>query len=110
MRPRSGDVLLVGWAASVQFATPILFRVIRVHDWMTYDGWLWADGYEINSAGEAIERRSIFVQEKGLRKVGTAADRRPGVPPAMGRPATPPLSGGSPDRPASPPPGATPKE
>lgn len=31
--PRPGDVLHVTWEASVQFATPILFRVIWVHDW-----------------------------------------------------------------------------
>jgi hypothetical protein len=74
--PRSGDVLHVTRAASVQFAEPMLFRVIRVHDWPTYDGWVWLDGYELNAAGEAIERRSIFVQISGLRAVGTAPDVR----------------------------------
>jgi hypothetical protein len=54
-------------AASVQFAEPLLFRVIRVHDWPTYDGWVWLDGYQLNAAGEAVERRSIFVQVKGLQ-------------------------------------------
>jgi hypothetical protein len=38
-------VLRVTKAASVQFSQPLLFRVIRVHDWMTYDGWAWLDGY-----------------------------------------------------------------
>jgi hypothetical protein len=84
--PRSGDVLHVTRAASVQFAEPLLFRVIRVHDWPTYDGWVWLDGYELNAAGDAVERRSIFVQIDGLRQVGTAPDvrarnsRRPGAP------------------------------
>jgi hypothetical protein len=84
--PRSGDVLHVTRAASVQFVEPLLFRVIRVHDWPTYDGWVWLDGYELNAAGDAVERRSIFVQIDGLRQVGTAPDvrarnsRRPGVP------------------------------
>jgi hypothetical protein len=84
--PRSGDVLHVTRAASVQFAEPLLFRVIRVHDWPTYDGWVWLDGYELNAAGDAVERRSIFVQINGLRQVGTASDvrarnsRRPGAP------------------------------
>jgi hypothetical protein len=83
--PRSGDVLHVTRAASVQFVEPLLFRVIRVHDWPTYDGWVWLDGYELNAAGDAVERRSIFVQIDGLRQVGTAPDvrarnsRRPGV-------------------------------
>jgi hypothetical protein len=63
-------------AASVQFAAPLLFRVIRVHDWPTYEGWIWLDGYELNSAGDAVERRSIFVQVSGLRQVGKAPDPR----------------------------------
>lgn len=67
--PRSGDVLHVSREASVQFATPILFRVIRVHDWPTYTGWVWLDGYQLNAAGDAVERRSIFVQTDGLRTV-----------------------------------------
>jgi hypothetical protein len=54
----------------------MLFRVIRVHDWPTYEGWIWLDGYELNSAGDAVERRSIFVQVNGLRAVGKAPDPR----------------------------------
>ena len=75
--PRSGDVLHVTWAASVQFAIPILFRVIRVHDWSTYEGWCWLDGYELNPTGEAVERRSIFVQVDGLQRaqVGPTPNR-----------------------------------
>ncbi len=67
--PRSGDVLRVTRSASVQFSSPLLFRVIRVHDWSTYDGWVWLDGYELNATGEAVERRSIFVQVGGLEQV-----------------------------------------
>lgn len=66
--PKSGDVLRVTRAASVQFNEPLLFRVIRVHNWSTYDGWAWLDGYQLNSAGEAVERRSIFVQVRGLQR------------------------------------------
>jgi hypothetical protein len=84
--PRTGDVLYVTQAASVQFTTGLLFRVIRVHDWPTYDGWAWLDGYQLNRAGEAIARRSIFVQVAGLRAART------GQPPARG--------GGQPTRPA----------
>ena len=76
MLPRSGDVLHVTRAASVQFVEPMLFRVIRVHDWPTYDGWVWLDGYELNPAGDAVERRSIFVQVNGLRQVSTGPDIR----------------------------------
>lgn len=67
MLPKSGDVLRVTRAASVQFQEPLLFRVIRVHDWPTYDGWAWLDGYQLNNAGDAVARRSIFVQLKGLQ-------------------------------------------
>jgi hypothetical protein len=74
--PRSGDVIHVTRAASVQFASPMLFRVIRVHDWPTYEGWIWLDGYELNASGDAVERRSIFVQVGGLRPVGRAPDPR----------------------------------
>ena len=76
MLPRSGDVLHVSRAASVQFSSPVLFRVIRVHDWPTYEGWIWLDGYELNPGGDAVERRSIFVQVSGLRAVGKAPDPR----------------------------------
>jgi hypothetical protein len=74
--PRSGDVIHVTKAASVQFSAPVVFRVIRVHDWPTYEGWIWLDGYELNSSGDAVERRSIFVQVGGLRQVGKAPDPR----------------------------------
>ena len=66
MVPRSGDVLRVTRSASVQFSEPMMFRVIRVHDWQTYDGWAWLDGYQLNSARDAVERRSIYVQLQGL--------------------------------------------
>ena len=62
MLPKSGDVLRVTKKASVQFLEPMLFRVIRMHDWPTYDGWAWLDGYQLNAAGDAVARRSIFVQ------------------------------------------------
>jgi hypothetical protein len=75
MMPRSGDVVVLDKAASVQFATPLLFRVIRAHDWPTYDGWVWLDGYELNSVGDAVERRSVFVQIAGLRPAHKAAPR-----------------------------------
>jgi hypothetical protein len=72
-------VLRVTKAASVQFTQPLLFRVIRVHEWQTYDGWAWLDGYQLNAVGDAVERRSIFVQLKGLQPgyVGAAAGVRP---------------------------------
>ncbi len=63
---------------------PITFRVIRLPQWDTYDGWIWLDGYELNAAGDAVERRSVFVQINGLRWAGdkpAAAARS--APPGM---------------------------
>lgn len=86
MLPKAGDVLVVGPAASVQFTQPMCFRVIRVHDWPTYEGWVWLDGYQLNALGDAVERRSIFVQVHGLRTVGASPARRPtNAPPAVRR-------------------------
>ncbi len=77
MTPHSGEVVRVGAAASVQFGPrPILFRVIRVLDVETYDGWVWLDGYELNDAGDAVDRRSIFVMVHGLELGVLAAPRR----------------------------------
>ncbi|MFB9234711.1 hypothetical protein ACFFWC_04045 [Plantactinospora siamensis] len=90
MLPRSGDVLQVTRAASVQFSEPILFRVIRVLDWPTYDGWIWLDGYELNMSGDATDRRTIFVQKEGLRQFRSPAPapRRPSETSRPGRLAT----------------------
>jgi len=74
--PRTGDVLRVTKAASVQFTQPMLFRVIRVHDWQTYDGWAWLDGYQLNASGDAVERRSIFVLLQGLQPGFVARNQR----------------------------------
>jgi hypothetical protein len=49
-----------------------MFRVIKVLDWPTYDGWIWLEGYELNTAGDAVSRRSIFVQKAGLRQLHVA--------------------------------------
>nr|WP_244296026.1 hypothetical protein [Micromonospora orduensis] len=40
------------------FLRPIFVRVIRLPDWVTYDGWLWIEGYELGPKGEAVVRWS----------------------------------------------------
>jgi hypothetical protein len=55
-------------AASPQFVEPVIFRVIRVLDWQTYDGWVWLDGYQLDGGGDAVARRSVFVQLSGLQR------------------------------------------
>ncbi|OZV82600.1 hypothetical protein CA850_09585 [Micromonospora echinospora] len=84
--PRAGDLVLVTRAASVQFVTPIMFRVIRVLDRATFDGWVWLDGYQLDRKGEALTRRSIFVQPAGLRvQQRSPAPRRPATLPTVRR-------------------------
>lgn len=93
MLPRSGDVLHVTRAASVQFLRPIMFRVIRVLDWPTYDGWIWLEGYELNASGDAVSRRSIFVQREGLRHLRSAPSRARTPCARRGGPSPAPRSG-----------------
>ena len=80
--PRPGEVLRVTRKASAQFGDPLDFRVIRVHDWLTYEGWAWLDGYQLDPSGEAVLRRSIFVRVAGLERT---TPRNHGVR-AAGRP------------------------
>lgn len=77
MLPRLGDVLLLDRAVSVQFTRPILFRVVRCRPWTTYEGWKWIDGFELNAAGDAVERRDVWVQLHRLRMVPQPINQRP---------------------------------
>lgn len=75
--PVAGEIVWVDHQASVQFRVrPILFRLIRVLPLDTYVGWVWLDGYELDQHGDAVERRSIWVQPAGLRSAGRAPDPR----------------------------------
>lgn len=68
--PRTGDVVRLDKRASRQFSMcPILLRVIAIRDWQTYDEWVWLDGYEINSRGAAVRRRTLFLHIPGIRVV-----------------------------------------
>ncbi len=70
MNPKAGQILIVDRRASVQFngANALIFRVIRVSNQPTYDGWAWINGYVLDpEAGEAVARREIFVLRGGLR-------------------------------------------
>ncbi|MDG4793747.1 hypothetical protein [Micromonospora sp. WMMD1082] len=79
----AGDLLRLGQAASVQFRRPILFRLIRELDWTTYDGWVWLDGYQLDSQGQAVARRSLFVQRAGITLVRAAPRPLPYRPPQL---------------------------
>ncbi|MET8280509.1 hypothetical protein [Micromonospora sp. NPDC005174] len=74
---RSGDLLLLTRAASVQFSRPFFVRLIRVlEDRITYDGWVWIEGYELDARGAAVARRELFVQPAGVRKLPGARSCR----------------------------------
>ncbi|MER7277524.1 hypothetical protein ABT369_24085 [Dactylosporangium sp. NPDC000244] len=74
-----GDMVHVGPVASPRFGAGngFGFRVIRAHDWRTsWDGRAWLDGYQLNAAGDAIERRSIYVDLAGLHPSEATSRRR----------------------------------
>ncbi|WP_091281580.1 hypothetical protein [Micromonospora haikouensis] len=77
----AGDVLHITAACSVQFAKPMMFRLIKVrHDLVTYDHWVWLDGYQLDAKGDAVARREIFVLRAGLtvrRRTAPMQSRRP---------------------------------
>ena len=66
--PRTGDVLVIGPRASVQFSRPFRFRVIRVDLRSSCEGWIWIEGYQLGRDGQATERRNLFVQLAGLTR------------------------------------------
>ncbi|TDC28865.1 hypothetical protein [Micromonospora sp. KC213] len=66
----AGDVLRLTRAASPQFVEPIRVRVVRrLDDWHTYEGWKWVDAYELNTAGDAVRRRTLYVRLAGVQWV-----------------------------------------
>lgn len=89
MIPKPGEVVYVDRRASVQFSgdRALIFRVIAVPNWQTYDGWVWLRGYVLTPSGEAVEQREIFVQLAGLRRI---PPRRSVVGPGVTRPAAEP--------------------
>ncbi|WP_245674100.1 MULTISPECIES: hypothetical protein [Actinoplanes] len=54
--------------------------MIRVDPRITYDGWIWLDGYVLGATGNALQRRRIFVRRDGLRPMALtrAPDPRTG--------------------------------
>ncbi|MEV6845342.1 hypothetical protein [Actinoplanes sp. NPDC051411] len=75
--PQPGDVVQVDGDASVQFQgdRSMTFRVTRVDPRSTYDGWLWLEGHVLGPAGNALQRRRIFVRQEGLHAAGQALGR-----------------------------------
>jgi hypothetical protein len=67
--PKANQLLRITRAASEQFVAvePFNFRVIATHIYgSTPHGCAWIDGYQLDHHGDALERRSLFVQLAGL--------------------------------------------
>jgi hypothetical protein len=76
--PKPGDVLVIDGSGSVQFAgdNQMMFRVTKVDEQETYAGWVWLHGYSLAPGGEAKDKREIFVQIAGLKRVQTPPPRQ----------------------------------
>ncbi|WP_245669924.1 hypothetical protein [Micromonospora mirobrigensis] len=67
--PKPGDVLLIGAAASVQFAgrRELRLRLVSVDAGPTYHGWIWLTGHVLDEKGLAVAKREVYVQRAGVR-------------------------------------------
>jgi hypothetical protein len=73
--PRPGDIVTVDQRAAHYLQTPIRLRILLVQRSITYDGWAWLHGFELDATGRLGERRAVFVELAGLY-------RPPGTPPS----------------------------
>ncbi|MEU7587898.1 hypothetical protein AB0A95_16550 [Micromonospora sp. NPDC049230] len=81
MKMRAGDVVHLTTDASVQFLRPISVRIIReLPERITYDGWVWIEGYELDAAGDARARRELYVRREGVQLVQSAPPATPTRP------------------------------
>ncbi|MBA3488905.1 MAG: hypothetical protein H0T78_05045 [Longispora sp.] len=81
MIPVPGDVVRLTKSASPQFGRPITLRVTKVSDRRSsVYGWAWIEGYVLDTSGNAITKRSVFVNLSGLASQITSRPRaRPRV-------------------------------
>ncbi|MEU0551504.1 hypothetical protein [Micromonospora sp. NPDC005979] len=73
---KTGDLLLIGAACSVQFSgdRALRLRLVSVDPRPTYEGWVWLTGYVLSDKGLAVDKREVYVRRAGLR-VLRAIDR-----------------------------------
>ena len=66
--PVPGDIVRLARAASVQFTgeQAIILRVIGIDKRPTYHGWIWLIGYQLDHQGDALTKRRVFVQIRGI--------------------------------------------
>lgn len=70
---RPGAVLLLTGEASPQFRSRAMtLRLVSVLPHVTYDGWVWLSGYEIDQRGRAVDKREVYVRRAGLRVIQAA--------------------------------------
>lgn len=67
--PKAGTLLMIDRDASIQFAAcPFVARMMKPQDWpATWDGWVWLNVYQLDSSGDALEQRSIYVNLAGMK-------------------------------------------
>ena len=77
LAPTPGEELVIGPAASVQFARQpsFVFRVISVCPQPTYPGWVWLTGYQLDGQGHAVARREIYFRLASLRRASRSDAR-----------------------------------
>ncbi|MDG4783404.1 hypothetical protein O7614_27500 [Micromonospora sp. WMMD961] len=65
---KSGDVVLIGSACSVQFSRDraLRIRLVSIGDVDSYHGWVWLTGYVLDAKGAATDRREVYVQRAGI--------------------------------------------
>lgn len=62
-----GVVLIINQRASIQFQKkPFLFRLIGIERHDHLSEWIWLEGYQLKTNGDAVEKRLIYVKIAGL--------------------------------------------
>ncbi|MFG1840503.1 hypothetical protein ACGFH8_19030 [Micromonospora sp. NPDC049175] len=66
---KSGDVVLIGAACSVQFSRDraLMLRLVSIGETDPYNDWIWITGYVLDTKGLATAKRDLYVLRAGLR-------------------------------------------
>ncbi|WP_018353545.1 hypothetical protein [Longispora albida] len=71
MKLAPGDVVRLTKAASPQFGSPLVLRLTKISERRSsVSGWAWIEGYQLDTAGQAITKRTVFVNLAGISPVG----------------------------------------
>ncbi|MEV6524203.1 hypothetical protein AB0M43_19815 [Longispora sp. NPDC051575] len=77
MMPTPGDVVRLTKSASPQFGKPLLLRVTKTEGRRSsVYGWAWIEGYVLDNSGNAVTKRSVFVNLNGIAPQGPGRQLR----------------------------------